>query len=115
MINVRVPAKFMRTITLRRYAAGDYVDGLWVDGVSTDSEVQASVQPTTPNELRLLPEGDRAKRSWKILCNFELLMGNDSGVKADELIIDGTLFRISSPENYQYFGHSESVFIEATE
>ena len=115
MISVKVPQKFMRPVTLRRYSSGSYVDGVWLDGVSTDTTVMASVQPLAPNDLRLLPEGDRGKRAWKIFSNFLLSMGDDNGIKSDEMIIDGISFRISSPEDYQFFGHTEAIFIEATE
>lgn len=115
MINVRVPAKFMRRIILRRYSAGAYSDGVWIDGANTDTTIQASVQPLTSNELRLLPEGDRGKRGWKIFSNTQFSLGSDSGVKSDELIIDGITFRISDKEDFQVFGHSEAIFIEATE
>jgi len=105
----------MQPITLRRYSAGSYVDGVWVDGLATDTTVQASVQPLSTSDFRLLPEGDRGKKSWKIFSNFELSMGNDDGIKADEIIVNNILYRISSPDDYHFFGHTEAIFIEATE
>jgi len=80
----------------------------------TDVTISASVQPLTSNDLRLLPEGDRAKLGWKVFYNGTFQMGNDAGVKPDEIIVDGILFRISSLENFDQFGHSEAIFTEAT-
>jgi len=115
VINVKVPAKFMRSVLLTRYTAGSYINGVWQDGLFSQTSVHVSVQPLTTNELRLLPEGDRKKLGWKIFANFSFSLGDDSGIKADELVIDGVTFRISDKENFQVFGHSEAIFIEATE
>lgn len=105
----------MRPITLRRYPAGNYVDGVWQEGgAPTDTTIRASVQPLAGSELRLLPEGDRGKIAWKLFTNVELTMGNDEGTRADQFIIDGIIFQMSQPDNWMSFGHSEVIVTEAT-
>ena len=52
------------TLTITRKAAGSYTHGRWADGEATTFTITANVQPTvTPSMTKLLPEGDRSKKS----------------------------------------------------
>ena len=66
MINVQVPNEFLSDAVLHRYSTGDYVDGVWVEGTITDTDIRASIQPLNAGDYRLLPEGNSSQRGWKV-------------------------------------------------
>lgn len=79
------------TITRRRVAAGSRgSDGRWTDGASTDTSITASVQPAQGEDLQLLPEGLRIRRTVKVYTATELQAGDQqAGTSPDQLVISG--------------------------
>lgn len=71
-------------VTITRYAAGSYVNGLYVDGSTTTLSAIMSIQPTNGLEDLLLPEGLRTKNLSKAYSSVELFVSNQiTGRKAD--------------------------------
>jgi len=71
------------TITLKRRAAGSYVNGHFVPGAESSSSIEASVQPLTGSEILQLPEADRKKEVWKVFSESEIL-ANDTITKSSK-------------------------------
>ncbi len=113
MISVSIHSEFMRLILLRRYELGAYVDGKWVDGVSADSPLTASVQPMSAAEYKRLPEGFSGLIGYKVWSNVDFQLGTDAGLKPDELLIDGLWFKLINKDPWIENGYSSSSFVEA--
>lgn len=67
---------WLQTVTGTRNS-GSYVDGRWVDAVPTPLSFPGVVQNATPNDLKVLPEGNRGDESIKIHTQFELIIQSD--------------------------------------
>ena len=63
---------FRKTYTVTRVAAGDYVDGKWVEGATSTFTIQASLQPAKPKEMEMLPEGRRNQETYKLYSDTQL-------------------------------------------
>ncbi|WP_448510322.1 hypothetical protein [Immundisolibacter sp.] len=83
-------ARFGRSVTLKSYAAGSYVNGFWVEGALTTSTITASVQPLTPRETLLLPEGDRQREWLKLYSTYQFKVQKDGTMnQSDRIVVDG--------------------------
>jgi len=65
---------FMTDVVITRHASGSYVDSVWVDGSTSNIDIQAVISQPTPDELKVLPEGLRTEGSIK-LHSISLLQG----------------------------------------
>lgn len=83
-------------ITLIRKSAGDYVDGVWVDGVSEEITILANVQPTKGSELLSLPESDRSRDIIKLYTTDEILgiQEGDGKTSPDLIIWQGSTYEV---------------------
>lgn len=88
-----------KTLTVSRRSAGTYVDGLWVEGSESAFTVQASVQPLSPKEVLLLPEGRRTEQSFVLLTDTELNV--TTSTNPDTVTIYGRKFEILKVEQWQ--------------
>ena len=61
-----------QTITGSR-TAGSYVSGRWVAGTPSGLSFQGVIQNATPDDLKVLPEGQRTEEAIKIHTTFELI------------------------------------------
>lgn len=59
------------SITINR-TTGSYVNGLWVSGTPTTTQITASVQPAVGNDLLRLPEGQRNRETLKVISLGEM-------------------------------------------
>ncbi len=80
-------AEHFATVTRRRRAAGAYVDGLWVDGASTDADIVASVQPASHRDLLRLPEGLRTRSTVAVITDDDLQTANEALKQAADRIV----------------------------
>ena len=78
---------FRSTFTVIRRAAGNYVDGIWVEGDPTEMEIKASAQPLRPEQVNLLPEGRRTDQAFKIYTDTELLVASSEDAQNSDLIV----------------------------
>ena len=56
--------RFAVKVSLTRRGAGGYVDGVYIRGAATTSEIMAVIQPATGNQLMDVPEGIRVEARW---------------------------------------------------
>ena len=76
-------------VTVTRYAAGAYVNGIYTAGATSTFDTVMSIQSLNGRELLLLPEGERTKNYAKGFASVELKTANQTlGTKADR-ITDG--------------------------
>ena len=68
--------QFNQVVMGERRAAGSYVAGVWVDGAVSVLSIDASVQPASQNELKLLPEGRREGGAYSLRSQSEILDGD---------------------------------------
>ena len=64
---------FLQIFTGSRYV-GEYVGGRWVDDAPVAIEFDAVIQNATPQDLKILPEGNRFEEVISIHTTFELIM-----------------------------------------
>ena len=112
MVNVRIPFKFMRSITLRSYADGSYVDGAWAEGAVTEQVIQAVVQPLSEAEYRRLPQGYSGRLGWQVYTSRDLVLGTDGTIKPDEIQVDGIWFKMVAKDPWISNGYSSGSFVE---
>ena len=84
------------TITRVRKTSGDYLGGVWVDGVSEEVTILANVQPTKGSELMALPESDRSRDIIKIYTTEEILgvQEGDGKTSPDLIIWQGNTYEV---------------------
>jgi hypothetical protein len=79
-----------RTVKVKRFAAGSYVSGSWVEGTSSTFDVVCSVQPLKAREMELLSEERRDSAAFRIYSDTELKPADETTkINADLVDIDG--------------------------
>ena len=111
MIKVKVPSAFMKSVTLRRFKGGSYVDGDWIENAPTSRKISASVQPVPSSQYRLLPEGDSPAKFRVIYTNIKLQMPSKD-IKPDEIIENGITYRATELDDWSSNGHTSGIFRE---
>lgn len=89
--------------TRRRAAQGSYVDGLWTEGVSTDTAIEINIQPLKGHELMSLPESDRSKELVKFYTTAEVrgIAEGSPSTPPDLIIWDGRTFEVAKASVYK--------------
>jgi len=83
-----------QSLTRRRFAAGVWTAGLWVEGAAVDSTFLGSVQPLKGKDRQVLEEGVRQRDGRKVYCDRGTLLTADqhSGTSADHVLIGSLEF-----------------------
>lgn len=81
------PIKKFKTVgTIKRPAAGSYVDMVWQDGTVEEIPVIGSLQQARPDEIVNQPEAQRQKQQLKLYTDMEVLTVDEVGKsRADHL------------------------------
>ena len=106
-----VVANFAVKLTLKTTAAGSYVNGKWVEGSqNTDIVFYGVIQPTTPEDLQILPEGERRKQMKTIWTKTLLKVDGNENNKNSDIIKDSKnrIYRV-----VQVSDRSENGFYKA--
>lgn len=75
-------------VPVKRPPAGDYVDGVWVEGAPSNFDIKASVQPASGEDMESLPENRRTLATYRLYTDIHLLE-NLEGVRNPDVV---TLF-----------------------
>jgi len=88
--------------TIIRREAGSRQDGDWVEGTTTELQIEGNIQPLKPTELMLLPEAERTRSWWKLYTDATLRTAKEGtgGWSADEFIWKGDLYKIMRVNDY---------------
>lgn len=95
-----VVESFATTVTLTRTAEGSYVEGRYVPGVSTTSELRAAVSPASPRDLQALPEGLRTEQLMQFFASVALRTAEAAGSPADRVTFGGYTYEIQHVEDW---------------
>lgn len=89
-------------LAISRQSAGSYVRGVWVEGTTTEVEVEVNIQPVKPHEVQMMPESDRTREWYKVYCADELRtkQEGDGGHGADTFEWQGHTYEIMKVQNY---------------
>jgi hypothetical protein len=112
----RAIRRFRTPITVRRKGTGTYVNGRYVpSGTETVLTINdAVVQPLSPKELQLLPEGFRTKAAIKVYSR-ELLRTADAeaGHEADRIDYQAEVYEVHAVEDWDaHGGYRKAVAIQ---
>lgn len=89
------------TITRRAAGAHDEATGIWTPGASSTLEVDAVVQPVTPRDLQMLPEGERTKEAIALFTVAALVTSDvGSAVEADQVAWSSRTWRVALVEDW---------------
>ena len=107
-------SKFLATVSIQRGNAGEYDDdGVWQDCEDLDEpiSIRASVQQTTSDQRRLLPEGVRDGEAvtlfTKTRLNFE---DSGAGTVADQVLnLRGKNWVVSAVDDWSLYGYYYAV------
>lgn len=91
-----------KTLEVKRFAAGSYVKGDYVEGADNTFNITASVQPLRGKEMELLPEARREFQAYKLYSDTQLLTVNTSETKnPDQVKIDGVWHEVLIVQDWQ--------------
>jgi hypothetical protein len=101
---------FARSFTLRRPAGAFSVDGVFASSYS-DRQLVGIVQPATPREIQMLPEGSRLKDIISVWSASEMRGADGKAAESDILVVDGKSYRVVRAEPWAHAGYFR-VFAE---
>lgn len=107
-------------VTITECTYGTYIDGLWIPGTEqTPYVIQASIQPLTPEERKILPEGKRASGESYILItdiNVNLIIANEGSQSTCKVDVWGEDFEPISVDiwNNNLIPHKEYTITKKT-
>lgn len=104
---------FNRSVTVLRQAAGHYgSDGIWVAPVSVELTFYTSVQPVSPDDMALLPEGRRDQEAFALYTRRRINTAQGD-TNADRVEIDGRTYECLISESWQngLIPHFRSVVV----
>lgn len=88
-------SSFRRPLEITRRAPGQYVDGIWQEGAETTLTIMASVQPATPDDMMMLPEGRRERSAYVLFTATPLRTAVEGRHNADTLEIYGEAYEVT--------------------
>ena len=84
-----------RILTCTRFLEGTFDHGDYTPGATIQFAIHAGVQDVNPEELALLDEGKRTKKSAYIITETEIRLATQT-TKADQVEIDGEQYEFES-------------------
>jgi hypothetical protein len=100
-------ARFATPHTIIR-RGGVFAAGRWQPGEAEELEVNAAVQPASPQELARLPEGQRSREVLAVYTPTELRIGGP-GAAADRLEHAGATYEVQSVERWDAGGFYKAL------
>ena len=108
------PFEFFRSpITVYRLAAGTYINGRWTATTYTPIATTASIQPTTGEDLKVVPEGRRSGKTYKLYTSFRIQTVTYQN--PDQVEINGERFEVvevftwQNNENFTIVNHYKYI------
>lgn len=89
-------------ITVYRREQGEYVDGDWVEGTTTELPIEGNIQPAKPHEILMFPESERTRSWWKLYTAATLRTEKEGvgGWSADEVEWKGDRYKVMKINDY---------------
>ena len=108
------PSEMFTTVTVKRRAAGSYVDGIWTPGAETTPTVSGSVQPLRSDELKNLPEAQRVRGVRKIYTDSMLQTADEANaIQADRITYDGEDWEVHKIDDHDMntLAHYKAIIV----
>jgi hypothetical protein len=100
-------------VTVIRTTSGSYVDGLYVKGTESTFKALASVQQPTPDQVMLLPEGERNDNNKLFICNKRVYGTEDRDANISDMILyKSKRYKVVQPKDWTAYGHSTVVGVQ---
>lgn len=103
---------WMQEITGTRQT-GSYVSGRWVEGSGQAISFDGVVQNATPDDLQVLPEGNRADEAIKIHTTFNLVVQSGSTTNGDMISYGGKDWLVFNVADRKIGGYFKAIAIKA--
>ncbi len=87
-------------VTGRRFASGTWDHGRYVEGSATPITFPAGVQQPTSDDLELLEEGKRTRKSIVLFTTFELHLASKTG-NADQVQWEGEWYEVNVMKSFR--------------
>ena len=103
-------AIFRQPLILLRVQPGQWVNGIYQEGVEEVLTVDVSVQPTSPEDMKSLPEGRRERKSYTIIGDSRL-RSVEEGANPDRVVINEQDYEVvvSSEWRNGILSHNRSI------
>jgi hypothetical protein len=82
------------TLTAKSFAAGTFDKGVYTNGAETQFSFNGGVQQPTPDDLELLDEGKRARRTIVVFSGIQLNLSTKEK-NADQVLWEGEWYEVS--------------------
>lgn len=94
-------------IVLKRFSPTIIVEGLPVPSIPAILNIRGAIQPTSGEDLKSLPEGQRERVSYKVYSVFQFRTNNQQAqTKADIVELYGEEFEVQTVQNHFGLGLS---------
>ncbi len=103
---------FLINLSVERTTAGSYVEGLYVEGISSNITVPASVQPANSEDFKNMPEGERFGGSQVLFSLLELQGAKDLAPADKVLNYLGVDWKIVTVEHWAHHGYYKSIMVK---
>ena len=89
-------------LVIIRRTAGSYVEGDWVEGSTSNINIEVNIQPLKDSELMMMPEADRSREWYKFYTNTLVRTQKEGsgGYDADEFDFQGNRYKVMKVRNY---------------
>lgn len=98
-------------MVVEREAQGSrYVDGIYEQGGAETFRIRASVQQPSPDDLQILPEGERNKDILKFTCASLVKTTDDKErTMADHILYNNRKYKVISVQDFIKYGYAVAL------
>jgi hypothetical protein len=98
------------------FGPGGYVSDTFAPQGTDEITIQAMVSPTEPQDVQLLPEGDRTTSAITIFAKVPLLIDREGppSAEADIVLWSGLRYRVARLFDWSGYGYYEALAVQIT-
>lgn len=102
---------WLQTVTGSR-TTGGYVAGRWVAGTATSLSISGVVQNATPDDLKVLEEGQRTEEAIKVHTKEQLIPQDDiAGITGDKISYKSRTWLVYNVADRKIGGYYKAIAI----
>lgn len=96
-------------VVVFRASQGSYIDGIYQPGIVGTFKTICSVQQATPEDLQMLPTGERDKDIRKFICKKSVRTTDDKdGTIADVIRYKGKDYKLIQAADWDVYGYTRA-------
>jgi hypothetical protein len=98
---------------LIRRAAGSFVNGVWVEGATTQMQILCTVQPATGEAMQRAPEGRRNESGYSVFTDTAIRTAEKGANNPDIMVISGQVHECIAVDVWQngVISHHKALFL----